>query len=362
MLFNLIRFILVITGTVVGVALGYGLIDQYGNFLEIEHPGLKFAALLGCLGYLLSSMAGRELDLYLQAKIETTNSYDLAWAALGLVFGLISANLLLIPVYFILYKDLVHFRFDNQYFNSLVPLITLVIPVFFNLLFAYLGASIVSRYRRGIPRHLPAISSVPPKALDTSVIVDGRIADLIRMSFMEGTFLVPRFVLNELQFLADSGDQLKRKRGRQALDLLKALRKEYPDNFLLTEKDYPQVEEVDAKLIEFTRDEAAVMVTLDFNLKRVAELQNVKVLYLQDLVSIFKPPVQTGEELEIQILKPGKETEQGVAFLPDGTMVVVEDGGHDIGKKVKITVTNILQTTGGRMVFGRIHLKKKAGS
>ena len=362
MLFNLIRFLLVITGTVVGVALGYGLIDQYGNFLEIDHPELKFAALLGCLGYLLSSMAGRELDMYLQAKIETTNSYDLAWAALGLVMGLVSANLLLIPIYFILYKDLVQFRFENKYFNSLVPLVTLMMPIFFNLLFAYLGASIVTRYRRGVPRHLPTISSVPPKALDTSVIVDGRLADLIRLSFMEGTFLVPRFVLNELQFLADSSDQLKRKRGRQALDLLKTLRKEFPDTFLLSEKDYPQVEEVDAKLIEFTRDESAVMVTLDFNLKRVAELQNVKVLYLQDLVSIFKPPVQTGEELEIHILKPGKELEQGVAFLPDGTMVVVEDGGHDINKQVKITVTNILQTTGGRMVFGRIHPKRKTGS
>ena len=147
MIFQFLRFLLVITGTIVGVAFAYGITDQYENFLEIDSPELKFAALLGCIGYLLCSMAGRELQMWLESKIENTNSATLVWGAMGTLIGLVAGNLLYVPVYVIMYKGWAEIRFANKYFNSLVPLIHLVVPLFFNLLFAYLGARIVGRFR-----------------------------------------------------------------------------------------------------------------------------------------------------------------------------------------------------------------------
>lgn len=357
-MFQLIRFLLVITGTVVGVALGYGIISQYPEFLEIENAEMKLAALLGCIGYLICSMAGRELEQWLQSKIENTNSYDLAWGAMGLLLGLISANLLFIPVYFIMYKGLGEMQFENKYFNSIVPLINMVLPLFFNLLLGYLGMAITFRFRSAQNRVSPGNFAVAPKLVDTSAIIDGRVADLYRLGFIEGQLLVPKFVVNELQFLADGTDPSKRGKARQGLDLLNVLRKEFPDHVLISEKDFPKYVEVDAKLIEHAKTDAAALITQDFNLKKVAELQDIKVLNLNDLMNALKPIVISGEEVEIQIIKVGKEPNQGVGYLSDGTMIVVEDGGDSVGKKVITTVTNILQTTAGRMIFTRIGKRK----
>ena len=217
MIFQFLRFLLVITGTIVGVSLGYGITSQYEDFLETESPELKLAALLGCIGYLLCSMAGRELQVWLESKIENTNSASLVWGAVGTLLGLVSANLLFVPVYVIMYKGWAEIQFNNKYFNSLIPLLHLVVPLFFNLLFAYLGARIVGRFR-GMKEHLQGDGyRVSPKLVDTSSIIDGRFADLYRLGFLEGQLWVPRFVINELQFLADSSDVAKRSKGRQGL-------------------------------------------------------------------------------------------------------------------------------------------------
>jgi uncharacterized protein YacL len=357
-MFQIIRFLLVITGTVMGVALSYGVHTQYPNFLETENAEIKLAALLGCIGYLLCSMIGRELELWLQSKIDNTNSYDLAWGALGFVLGLVSANLLLIPMYFIMYKGYDEIPLDNPYFKSLIPLFHLVFPLFFNLLFAYLGMAITFRFRTAQSRMAPGSISVAPKLIDTSAIIDGRFADLFRLGFLEGQLFIPKFVVNELQFLADGSDAGKRSKARQGLELLNHLRKEFPDHILISEKDFPRFIEVDAKLVEQAKADGAVLITQDFNLKKVAELQDVRVLNLNDLMNALKPIVISGEEVEIQIIKMGKDASQGVGYLPDGTMIVVEDGGDHIGKRVLTTVTNILQTTAGRMIFTRIGKRK----
>jgi len=358
-MFQLIRFLLVITGTVVGVSLGFGIMQVNKNFLDVENAEIKLAALLGCIGFLLCSMVGRELQTWVESKIESTNSYDLLWGAMGFLLGLISANLLFIPVYFIMYKGFGEIRFDNQYFNSLVPLFNLIIPVFFNLFFGYLGMKIVSRYRSVQTRIGPTSLAVPPKIVDTSAIIDGRFAELFRLGFIEGQLLIPRFVINELQFLADSADSIKRTKGRQGLNLLNKLHKEFPDQLVISEKDFPAIIEVDGKLVEHAKTDGAILVTQDYNLKRVAELDQIKVLNLNDLMNALKPILLSGEDVEVHIIKVGKESNQGVGFLSDGTMIVVEDGGDSIGKKVMTTVTNILQTAAGRMIFTRIGGKKK---
>jgi len=355
MVFQFLRFLLVITGTIVGVTIAYGITSQYDNFLDTEYAELKLAALLGCIGYLLSSMAGRELQLWLESEIENTNSYDLAWSGVGLLLGLISANLLFIPLYFLMYRGFGDTQFENKFFNSLVPLFHLVIPFFFNLLFGYLGIRIVSRYRSSRERMVSGNLGVPPKVIDTSAIIDGRFADLLRIGFIEGQIMIPRFVVNELQFLADSADGMKRSKGRLGLNLLNELSKEFPDQIIISNKDFREVQEVDAKLIEQAKFSTATLITQDFNLKRVAELEKIKVLNLNDLMNALKPIFVSGEEVDVQILKPGKEQGQGVGFLSDGTMIVVEDCGNQVGKKVKTTVTNILQTTAGRMIFSRIN-------
>lgn len=355
MVFQFLRFLLVITGTIVGVTLAYGITSQYENFLDTENAELKLAALLGCIGYLLCSMAGRELQDWLESKIENTNSYDLVWGAVGLLMGLIAANLLFIPLYFLMYRGFGDIHLANKFFQSLVPLFHLVIPFLFNLLFAFLGIRIVGRYRSSQERLVGGNLGVPPKVIDTSAIIDGRFADLLRIGFIEGQVMIPRFVVNELQFLADSADGTKRGKGRLGLDLLNKLTREFPDHVILTNQDFPEVQEVDAKLILHAKANGATLITQDFNLKRVAELEKIKVLNLNDLMNALKPIFMSGEEIEVQVIKPGKEQGQGVGFLTDGTMIVVEDGGNSIGKKVTTTVTNILQTTAGRMIFARIH-------
>jgi len=258
-----------------------------------------------------------------------------------------------------MYKGFGEIRFDNQYFNSLVPLFNLIIPVFFNLFFGYLGMKIVSRYRSVQTRIGPTSLAVPPKIVDTSAIIDGRFAELFRLGFIEGQLLIPRFVINELQFLADSADSIKRTKGRQGLNLLNKLHKEFPDQLVISEKDFPAIIEVDGKLVEHAKTDGAILVTQDYNLKRVAELDQIKVLNLNDLMNALKPILLSGEDVEVHIIKVGKESNQGVGFLSDGTMIVVEDGGDSIGKKVMTTVTNILQTAAGRMIFTRIGGKKK---
>lgn len=192
------------------------------------------------------------------------------------------------------------------------------------------------------------------KVLDTSVIIDGRIADVAETGFLGGSLIIPNFILTELQQVADSADSSKRQRGRRGLDMLQRLRNNSKLDIQILETDYPEVKEVDLKLIELGRELDAVIVTNDFNLNKVSQLRGVSVLNINELANALKPVVLPGEAMRVFVLKEGKEYNQGVAYLDDGTMVVIDNARRLIGKTTDIAVTSVLQTTAGKMIFGRL--------
>jgi uncharacterized protein YacL len=232
---------------------------------------------------------------------------------------------------------------------------------FLALLLAYLGVVFAIRREEelaGVTRRVfPGIGSTRDrsyKVLDTSVIIDGRIADICQAGFLEGTILVPQYVLRELQQVADSSDSLKRNRGRRGLDVLQRLKGLPNIRTELSDLDFPQIREVDRRLIETARACSGAVVTTDYNLNKVAELHGVRVLNVNELANALRPVFLPGEVLQVHILREGKEAAQGVAYLEDGTMVVVDQGRRHIGQTVAVTVTTVLQTAAGRMIFSRV--------
>jgi len=191
------------------------------------------------------------------------------------------------------------------------------------------------------------------RVLDTSVIIDGRVADIVETGFLDGTIVIPQFVLKELQFVADSSDSMKRNRGRRGLDILQKIQKMSGVDVMVSDQDFPDVREVDLKLIELARTLQGKIVTNDFNLNKVAQLRGVDVLNINELANSLKPVVLPGEVMKVFILKEGKEYNQGVAYLDDGTMVVVDNARRLIGRTIDVVVTSVLQTTAGKMIFGR---------
>jgi uncharacterized protein YacL len=191
------------------------------------------------------------------------------------------------------------------------------------------------------------------KILDTSVIIDGRIADIAETGFLDGVIVIPQFVLRELQLVADSSDSMKRNRGRRGLDILQRIQKMAHLTVEIVEEDFPQVREVDMKLIELAKIHDCKIITNDFNLNKVAQLHGVEVLNINELANALKPIVLPGETMRVFILKEGKEYNQGVAYLDDGTMVVVDNAKRMISKTIEVAVTSVLQTTAGKMIFGK---------
>ncbi len=229
------------------------------------------------------------------------------------------------------------------------------------LIFPYLGLVLGVRYGKEYDRDNKTVTGLTsterfctPKLLDTSVIIDGRIADLCETGFMEGEFIVPQFILQELQHVSDSADTLKRARGRRGLDILNHIQKNNDVAVEIVEDDFPHIKEIDAKLVELGKKLGAKILTNDLNLNKVAELQGVQVLNINELTNALKPIVLPGETMRVFVLKEGKEAGQGVAYLDDGTMVVVDNAKRCIGKNVDVVVTSILQTSAGRMIFTRL--------
>jgi uncharacterized protein YacL len=233
------------------------------------------------------------------------------------------------------------------------------IRIFFLIIMPYIGFLVGTRKFEWLyPSHLfdffkEKATGQIQKILDTSVIIDGRIADLSTTSFLEGQLIVPQFILKELQLVADSPDGIKRQRGRRGLDVLSQLQKSSQVSVVISEADFPEIKEVDTKLIELAKHLDAKIITNDFNLNKVAQLQGIAVLNINELANALKPVVLPGESIRVFILKEGKEKDQGVAYLDDGTMVVVDNSRKLIGQTVDVTVTSVLQTTVGKMIFGR---------
>jgi len=209
-------------------------------------------------------------------------------------------------------------------------------------------------------RELGAVAAAS-KILDTSVIIDGRIADMAETGFVEGSLIVPRFVLRELQSIADSSDPMKRRRGRRGLEVLNRLQSDPELNVELVETDFPDIREVDAKLVALAKSTGAKVLTNDYNLNKVAELQGAGVLNINGLAEALKPVVLPGEPIAVRVVKEGKEPGQGVAYLDDGTMVVVDSGKNWMGQTVEVVVTSVLQTTAGRMIFARLSSEETSG-
>ena len=192
-----------------------------------------------------------------------------------------------------------------------------------------------------------------PKVLDTSVIIDGRIFDLCQTGFIEGALVIPTFVLDELRHISDCSDSLKRTRGRRGLDILNKIQKELPIEVIMWEGDFPEIAEVDIKLLKLAQKLNGKVVTNDYNLNKVAEFQGVPVLNINELANAIKPVVLPGEEMTLTVVKDGKESGQGVAYLDNGTMIVVEGGRKYMGKEITVVVTSVLQTAAGRMIFAK---------
>lgn len=226
------------------------------------------------------------------------------------------------------------------------------------LIFSYMGIMMVYHKRDelsviSVLSHGARSKKQDFKILDTSVLIDGRISDICRTGFIEGTILVPRFVLGELQYIADSTDTLRRNKGRRGFDMLEEMQNNPDIDFKITEEDFPDINDVDAKIIQLAKEIGARVITNDFNLNKVAELQAITVLNINELAASVKPMVVHGETMTVRVLREGKEFNQGVAYLDDGTMVIVEDGKKYLGQTIEVVVNTVLATDAGRMIFTR---------
>lgn len=363
---KLMRWLITLLGAGAGAAVGaliVPLVMRWQPQLPVYTPVAAYIGLCvigAALGYGLSGMAiSRTMRLMtaLENRWETMPAQQILFTSLGMVIGLAVAALL------------------NQLVLSAGPsLLTISFSALMYLVLGYLGMRVgyrrgrdgkllgrmLSRLRREDAEEAPAVSAAA-KLLDTSVIIDGRILDIAKTGFLEGEIIVPQFVLAELRHIADSGDSMRRARGRRGLDVLQKLQKEIAVTVL--ETDYPDVTEVDVKLLRLCRDTGGTVVTNDYNLNKVAGVTGIRVLNVNDLANAVKPMLMAGEEMNVQIVREGKEPGQGVAYLDDGTMIVVENARRFVGETVTAVVTTVLQTSAGRMIFTKLKtMDEKVGA
>ena len=305
----------------------------------------SISVIIGILFYIIfSSFIADRIFESLGNTIESLskmNVKDLFGSLIGVVGGLIIANLIGIAL--------------RGY-----GLIGTGIILLLNIIFGYIGFKVAQSKSDeiifpNIKDSFKKSISGRAKILDTSVIIDGRILDILQTGFIEGKIIIPNFVLEELRHIADSSDSLKRNRGRRGLDILNEIQKQTSVTVEISDFDMKDISEVDSKLLKMAEKLDAFVITNDFNLNKVAEFQGVDVLNINDLANAIKPVVLPGEKMSIMIIKPGKESGQGIAYLNDGTMIVTEGGSKYIGEETTVTVTSVLQTSAGRMIFTKTH-------
>lgn len=348
---------------ITGVTLGIFLIPDLLILLSLDDiPFLNnpyMSAVLGAIIFYFISFWAVDYVVnivkWVEESLVKAPITDIIFGSVGLVFGLIIAFLIGYALTAI----------EVLFLNTVAPIVL-------TLLFGYLGFQVgfkkrdelLTLFSRGKKKateeDTEAAHKNELKLLDTSVIIDGRIADICQTGFLEGTIVIPQFVLEELQHIADSSDVLKRNRGRRGLDILNRIQKELSIKVEIYEGDFEEIQEVDSKLVKLAKITNGIVVTNDFNLNKVCEFQGVSVLNINDLANAVKPVVLPGEEMKVQVIKDGKEQNQGIAYLDDGTMIVVEDGRDYIGKHIDVLVTSVLQTSAGRMIFAKPKLLEKA--
>ena len=302
------------------------------------------------IGGILAGFLMASLTLLTEKGLKKAPLKNLMGGFIGLIFGILTVSLV-----------------SHAFFSNLASYQEMAIPILGGIygIFGYIGLKIGFSKAHEVqftgcsPSSKTSPRSEQAKILDTSVIIDGRISDITETGFVEGPILIPRFVLNELQHIADSSDPVKRTRGKRGLEVLQHIQKQANIDVRIVDQDYPSVREVDAKLVELAKEVRGKIITNDSNLNKVAELQGLEFLNINALANLLKPVVLPGEEMNVKILKEGKEMGQGVAYLDDGTMIVVDNGRKQIGKTLDVVVTSILQTSAGRMIFAR--LKEETG-
>ncbi len=352
---RILRQVLTAVGALIGLAVvlqnrtalkAWALLHALGTMREgvLIGVGLVVGGILGyLLGPLLITWASRAVA-WGESRLQRTPTQDLLSGSIGLIVGLVIA--------FLLGVDL-----------SGLGTVGTILRVAITIGFGYVGLRVSIRRKDDIMRpqswlpsrlkHRGGPEAMKPKILDTSVIIDGRIADICQSGFLEGPLVIPAFVLEELRHIADSADVLKRNRGRRGLDILNRIQKEQ-NNVQIYEREVDPNMEVDSKLLKLAKILDGKVVTNDFNLNKVAELQGVPVLNINELANAVKPVVLPGEEMVVHIIKDGKESGQGIGYLDDGTMIVVDGGRKFIGQTVAVLVTSVLQTAAGRMIFAKL--------
>jgi uncharacterized protein YacL len=321
---------------------------QASNLEALRWVTAGFGAIIGFAVGLMVQVTYRRF----QAQIRKLPIEVLLTRAVGLVLGLLIANLMLAPIF------LIPLPVDFGFIKPLTGILG-------SVMFAFLGVTLADTHGMAFlrlinPNSLETIlvaeGTLKPassKVLDTSCIIDGRIEELLNTGFIEGQIIVSQFVLQELQQLADAANDQKRIRGRRGLEILNRMQQAYPERLVIHAADYEDIHTVDAKLVRFTQEINGTLVTNDYNLSKVANLQKVPVLNVNDLAQAVRPIYLPGDTLELKILKEGKEPFQGVGYLDDGTMVVVEEGLNHLGGELRVVVTSALQTSAGRMIFAR---------
>ncbi|ODA42225.1 Membrane-associated protein containing RNA-binding TRAM domain and ribonuclease PIN-domain [Desulfosporosinus sp. BG] len=367
MIRNLIRGIITLLAGALGFYLDYlflklNLLQSLGLNLSPVWTYATMIVLFAIIGFLVAPVSIRSflsLMRWMDSRLTRVPTHDLMSGAVGGIIGLIISSL-----------------FSNSFVS--VPFFGPILAVLLSLFLGYLGLTIGMKRKEDVLSFLNFIprfrdrgdktdkadkqkegktdtrsEPVNYKILDTSVIIDGRIADIVKTGFLEGILLIPSFVLEELRHIADSSDLLKRNRGRRGLDILNQISKETAITVHIHEQDFDDINEVDSKLVRLGQVLNSPLLTNDYNLNKVAELQGVKVLNINELANALKPIVLPGEEMLVQVMKEGKEPGQGVAYLDDGTMIVVDSGRRYMGQNVSVLVTSVLQTAAGRMIFAK---------
>ena len=363
MISKIIRILIGLLGAALGTAIYIALvgilpgvfsgINDYKYIITIG-VALVFGIIFYAIAPLMLSKVKEGVKL-LDKEISKYPQSDILLATIGLIVGLVIAYLIVSGI--------------GTFIN--LPIITAIVGILVYLFMGYIGIRIALKSRddlfniNKLSRLTTALNKeksskkgvvenkIPPKVLDTSVIIDGRIADICKTGFIEGKLVIPRFVLNELQHIADSSDDLKRVRGRRGLDILNSIQKEMDMEVEISDVDFEDIPEVDSKLLKLAETINGKVVTNDFNLNKVAQFQGVEVLNINELANAVKPVAIPGEEMIVQVVKEGKEHSQGIAYLDDGTMIVVDGGKKHMGETIRVLVTSVLQTPAGRMIFGK---------
>lgn len=368
---NILRWLVTILGLIIGYFISSSIvhaeffkkiINVTGNSFLLVLCLILGTILFGLIFYFVALIIVKlifKITEFIETGVQKVPTSDFVIGIIGLIIGLLIA--------FLLISTVSRFLVGSSSY-PLLGLIGTVISLIVEVIFGTLGVNIALRKKEDLyaiftswkrlgrkrkPRMIQNYSA-EPKILDTSVIIDGRIFDILKTNFVDGPIIIPSFVLQELRHIADSSDNLKRTRGRRGLDILNQIQNELTIPVEISEKDFDNVQEVDSKLLKLAQTLNGKVITNDFNLNKVAEFQKVPVLNINELANAVKPVVIPGEEMHIRIVKDGKESGQGVAYLDDGTMIVVEGGKKYVGEEVDVLVTSVLQTAAGRMIFGKI--------